>query len=33
MGINMDDFLVFLRNPEFIDLLAPTKESFCISIL
>lgn len=30
MGINMDDFLVFLRNPEFIDLLVPTKESFCI---
>ena len=29
MGINMDDFLVFLRNPEFIDLLVPTKESFC----
>ena len=30
MGINMDDFLVFPRNPEFIDLLVPTKESFCI---
>lgn len=30
IGIDMDDFWVFLRNPEFIDLLVLTKESFCI---